>query len=66
MGFDICGRFGFDDTERFLVKVKPKDREVWIAEAWSTIGDARFDPSRSTLDVRWIRVLYYFAIGIML
>ena len=64
MGFDIYGIQGFTDTLNFLNSVGTNGKQVWIAEAWSTLATTAYDPTRISLDVEWLQVLYYFALKI--
>ncbi len=59
-GFDIYTTTGFNNTQNFLNEYGDQGKDVWIAECWSGSGSVAFDSSRSTLDQKWIQLVYYF------
>lgn len=61
VGFDIYTTTGFDNTQTFLKDFGNGGKEVWIAECWSGDGAQIYNSSRSGLDSKWVRVVYYFA-----
>ncbi len=60
MGFDIYTTSGFTNTQNFLNQYGNQGKQVWIAECWSGTGTVAFDSTRSTLDQKWIQLVYYF------
>ncbi len=61
MGFDIYTTTGFDVTHSYLATHGSGGLAVWMAESWSeSSGKVVFDPSRITLDKKWIKAAYYF------
>ncbi len=62
IGFDMYGEPDFYGTMKFLSTYGNGGKSVWIPEAWSSTNP--FNASSASLDAKWMKVLYYFALHI--
>ena len=63
VGYDIYTITGFNNTLSFVDSNGSGHAKVWIAECWSgTAASGIFNSSRSTLDVSWMKLVYYFGL----
>jgi len=72
IGFNIYDRLGIDpNLDKYIVTedvgiaidhVNSKGKETWIAETWTSYKPTN-DPSMIPYDVKWIRMMIYYAIN---
>jgi hypothetical protein len=62
LGYDIYTVLAFNDTQTFLHNYPTTGKENWILETWSGGDSEIFNVSRSTLDVKFMQLIYDFAL----